>query len=133
MHPRKIEEIMNVHGRIRSTFLGHDASIQQCGQSNNGNKPKRFLSKKILKFLDCMKILLSCLQNLGKGVKQLHILTQSNNVKHIKSERHYSDLTESINFMTKNLMIMRKIGLRKKNWQRICGNKYVPLTVTLSS
>ena len=61
-------------------------------QSNNGFT---------LKSPDCMKILLNCLQNLDKQVKELHILAWSNNEKHIKGEKHLSDLTESINFMTK--------------------------------
>ena len=40
-----------------------------------------------------MKILLNCLQNLA----------QSNNEKDIKGEKHLSDLTESISFMTKEI------------------------------
>ena len=38
---------------------------------------------------------------MDKQVKELYILAQSNNEKHIKSEKQLLDLTESINFMTK--------------------------------
>ena len=48
-----------------------------------------------------MKTLLNCFKNLDKQVKELYILAQSNNEKHIKSEKQLLDLTESINFMTK--------------------------------
>ena len=63
-----------------------------------------------------MKILLTCFKNLDKQVKELYILAQSNNEKHIKGEKQLLDLTKSINLMTKKLMIMRKIGLKRKNW-----------------
>ena len=62
-----------------------------------------------------MKILLNCFKNLDKQVKELYILAQSNNKKHIKGETQLLDLTESINFMTKNVIIMRKIGLKRKS------------------
>ena len=64
-----------------------------------------------------MKMLLNCFKNLDKQVKELYILAQSNNEKHIKGEKQLLDLTESINFMIyqKNLMIMKKIGLKRKN------------------
>ena len=48
-----------------------------------------------------MKILLNYLQNLDKRVNKLYILSQSNNKKHIKGEKHLLHLTESINFMAK--------------------------------
>ena len=38
---------------------------------------------------------------MDKQVKELYILAQSNNEKHIKDEKQLLDLTESINFMTK--------------------------------
>ena len=50
-----------------------------------------------------MKILLNCFKNLDKQVKELFILAQSNNEKHIKGEKQLLDLTESINFMTKKI------------------------------
>ena len=50
-----------------------------------------------------MKILLNHFKNLDKQVKELYILAQSNNEKHIKGEKQLSDLNESINFVTKKL------------------------------
>ena len=86
-------------------------------QSNNDDEPKRLCEEssasssspdspsdsfqESLKSPDCMKILLNCFKNLDKQVKELYILAQSNNEKHIKSEKQLLDLTESINFMTK--------------------------------
>ena len=86
-------------------------------QSSNGDEPKRLreessasssspdspsdVFQESLKSPDCMKILLNCFKNLDKQVKELYILAQSNNEKHIKSEKQLLDLTESINFMTK--------------------------------
>ena len=86
-------------------------------QSNNGDEPKRLreessasssspdspsdVFQESLKSPDCMKILLNCFKNLDKQVKELYVLAQSNNEKHIKGEKQLLDLTESINFMTK--------------------------------
>ena len=86
-------------------------------QSNDGDEPKRLreessasssspdspsdVFQESLKSPDCMKILLNCFKNLDKQVKELYVLAQSNNEKHIKGEKQLLDLTESINFMTK--------------------------------
>ena len=86
-------------------------------QSSNGDEPKRLreessasssspdspsdVFQESLKSPDCMKILLNCFKNLAKQVKELYVLAQSNNEKHIKGEKQLLDLTESINFMTK--------------------------------
>ena len=86
-------------------------------QSNTGDDPKRLCEESSAsssspdspfdvfqessKSPDCMKILLNCFKNLDKQVKELYILAQSNNEKHIKGEKQLLDLTESINFMTK--------------------------------
>ena len=86
-------------------------------QSNNGDEPKRLCEEisanssspdspsdvlqESLKSPDCMKILLNCFKNLDKQVKELHILAQSNNEKHIKGKKQLLYLTKSINFMTK--------------------------------
>ena len=88
-------------------------------QSNDGDEPKRLreessasssspdspsdVFQESLKSPDCMKILLNCFKNLDKQVKELFILAQSNNEKHIKGEKQLLDLTESINFMTKKI------------------------------
>ena len=88
-------------------------------QSNNGDEPKLLheessasssspdslfhVVQESLKSPDCMKILLNCLKNLNKQVKELFILAQSNNEKHIKGEKQLLDLTESINFMTRKI------------------------------
>ena len=53
-----------------------------------------------LKSEDCVKILLSCLRNLEKEVKDIHKLALSNNNNQIKGEKQLADLSESIKFMS---------------------------------
>ena len=53
-----------------------------------------------LKSEDCVKMLLSCLRNLEKEVKDIHKLALSNNDNQIKGEKQLADLTESIKFMS---------------------------------
>ena len=99
-------------------------------QSNNGDEAKHLLEEssasigspnspgdvfqESLKSPDCMKTLLNCLQNLDKQVKELYILVQSSNKKHIKSKEHLSDLNESINFMTKTFFDYEKDRANKE-------------------
>ena len=84
-------------------------------QSNDGDEPKRLREESsatssspnspsnMFEEPDCMKTLLNCFQNLDNQIKELYILAQSNNEKHIKGEKQLLDLTESINFMTKKI------------------------------
>ena len=52
-----------------------------------------------LKSEDCVKILLSCLRNLEKEVKDIHKLALSNNDNQIKGKKQLTDLSESIKFV----------------------------------
>ena len=88
-------------------------------QSNDGDETKRLCEEisasssspnspsdvfqEILKPSDCMKILLNCFKNLDKQVKELYILAQSSNEKHIKDEKQLLNLIESINSMRKKI------------------------------
>ena len=47
-----------------------------------------------LKSEDCVKILLSCLRNLEKEVKDIHKLALSNNNNQIKGEKHLADISK---------------------------------------
>ena len=49
---------------------------------------------------DCVKVLLSCLRNLKKEVKDIHKLTLSNNSNQIKGEKQLADLSQSIKFIS---------------------------------
>ena len=49
---------------------------------------------------DCVKILLSCLRNLEKEVRDIHKLALSNNDNQIKGEKQLADLSEWIKFMS---------------------------------
>ena len=53
-----------------------------------------------LKSEDSVKILLSCLRNLEKEVKDIHKLALSNNDNQIKGKKLSADLSESIKFMS---------------------------------
>ena len=58
--------------------------------------------------------MLNCSKNLDKQVKELYILAQSNNEKHIKGEKQLLDLTESINFMIKKFDDYEKDRVEKE-------------------
>ena len=53
-----------------------------------------------LKSEDCVNILLSCLRNLEKKVKDTYKLALSNNNNQIKGEKQLASLSESIKFMS---------------------------------
>ena len=61
-----------------------------------------------------MKVLVNRLQIMDKQVKELYVLDQPNNKKHIKGKQHSSDLTESIHFMTKKYNDYRKDRAEKE-------------------
>ena len=56
--------------------------------------------EKSLKSENCVKILLICLRNLEKEVKDIHKLTLSNKNNQNKGEKQLADLSESIKFMS---------------------------------
>ena len=56
--------------------------------------------EKSLKSGDCVKILVSCMQNIEKQVKELFLLAQENKEKHIKGESYLSELTEAIDLIS---------------------------------
>ena len=118
-------------------------------QSNDGDEPKRLCEEssasssspdspsdvfqESLKSPDCMKILLNCFKNLDKQVKELYILAQSNNEKHIKGEKQLLDLTESINFMIKKFDDYEKDRVEKEKLIKDLKKKYLPLKMDMSS
>ena len=118
-------------------------------QSNNDDEPKRLCEEssasssspdspsdvfqESLKSPDCMKILLNCFKNLDKQVKELYILAQSNNEKHIKGEKQLLDLTESINFMIKKFDDYEKDRVEKEKLIKDLKKKYLPLKMDMSS
>ena len=64
------------------------------------SKTPRNVFEESLKSEDCVKILLSCLRNLEKEVKDRQKLALSNNSNQIKGEKQLGDLSESIKFMS---------------------------------
>ena len=64
------------------------------------SKTPRNVFEESLKSEDCVKILLSCLRNLEKEVKDMQKLALSNNNNQIKGEKQLGDLSESIKFMS---------------------------------
>ena len=63
------------------------------------SKTPRNVFEESLKSEDCVKILLSCLRNLEKEVKDIHKLALSNNDNQIKGKKQLTDLSESIKFV----------------------------------
>ena len=64
------------------------------------SKTPRNVFEESLKSEDCVKILLSCLRNLEKEVKDMQKLALSNNNNQIKGEKQLGDLSESIKFIS---------------------------------
>ena len=63
--------------------------------------PKTPVFEESLKSEDCVKILLSCLRNIEKEVKDTHKLALfNNNNNQIKGKKQLVDLSESIKFMS---------------------------------
>ena len=53
-----------------------------------------------LKSGDCVKILVNCMQNIEKQVKELFLLVQENKEEHIKGESDLSELTKAIDVIS---------------------------------
>ena len=53
-----------------------------------------------LKSGDCVKILVNCIQNIEKQVKELFLLAQENKKQHIKGENNLSELTKAIDLIS---------------------------------
>ena len=53
-----------------------------------------------LKSNECVKILMNCLKNLGKEVKELKDLASSNNANQLKGERQLLDLKDAVDFIS---------------------------------
>ena len=70
---------------------------------------------------------------MDKQVKELYILAQSNNEKHIKGEKQLLDLTESINFMIKKFDDYEKDRVEKEKLIKDLKKKYLPLKMDMSS
>ena len=49
---------------------------------------------------DCVKILVNCMQNIEKQVKELFLLAQENKEKYIKGKTNLSELTKAINLIS---------------------------------
>ena len=71
-----------------------------------------------LKSEDCVKILLSCLRNLEKEVKDIHKLALSNNDNQIKGKKQLTDLSESIKFVRQIWRVWQgETRTEKGNWR----------------
>ena len=68
-----------------------------------------------LKSVYCIKILLSCLRDLEKEVKDIHKLALSNNNNKTKSQKQLADLSESIKFMSDKFDEFEKERQEQKN------------------
>ena len=57
---------------------------------------------KSLKLTECVKILMNCLKNLEKYVKELKDLVSSTKANQIKGERQLVDLKDGVDYISKN-------------------------------
>ena len=72
-------------------------------ESNNSTSTPTFpgdVFAESLKSGDCVKILVNCMQNIEKQVKELFLLAQENKEKHIKGEYDLSKLTKATDLIS---------------------------------
>ena len=67
-----------------------------------------------LKSNECINILMNCLENLEKEVKQLKDLASSNNTNQIKGERQLVDLKDIVDFISNKFDDFERDRLEKK-------------------
>ena len=67
-----------------------------------------------LKSNECVEILMSCLKNLEKEVKELKDLASSNNANQIKGERQLLDLKEAVDFISNKFDDFERDRLEKE-------------------
>ena len=79
-----------------------DDSKRPCEESNNSTSTPTSpgdVFEEGLKSGHCVKILLSCIQNIEKQIEELFLLAQENEEKYIKGESHLSELTKAIDLI----------------------------------
>ena len=84
-------------------------------QSSDGDEPKRLWEESSASSSSPdspSDMFQESFKNLDKQVKELYVLAQSNNKKHIKGKKQLLNLSI---LWQKNLMIMRNIGLKRNN------------------
>ena len=67
-----------------------------------------------LKSNECVEILMNCLKNLEKEVKELKNLASSNNANQIKGERQFLDLKEAVDFISNKFGDFERDRLEKE-------------------
>ena len=67
-----------------------------------------------LKSNECVEILMNCLKNLEKEVKELNDLASSNNANQIKGERQVLDLKEAVDFISNKFDEFERDRLEKE-------------------
>ena len=67
-----------------------------------------------LKSNECVEILMNCLKNLEKEVKELKDLASSNNANQIKGERQLLDLKEAVDFISNKFDNFERDRLEKE-------------------
>ena len=80
-----------------------DDSKRPCEESNNSTSTPTSpgdVFEEGLKSGHCVKILVSCMQNIEKQVEELFVLAQENEEKHIKGESDLSELTKAIDLIS---------------------------------
>ena len=61
-----------------------------------------------LKYEECVKILVKCMRNLEKEVKEIHSLACSTNDNHIKDKKQVTDLSKALKFVFESFDELKK-------------------------
>ena len=84
---------------LSSQSADGDASKRPGEESNNSTSTPTSpgaVFEESLKSFDCVEILVNCMQNIEKQVKELFLLAQENKEKYIQGESNLSELTNAI-------------------------------------
>ena len=91
---------------LSSQSADGDDSKRPREESNNSTStptsPGDDVFKESLKSGDCVKILVNCMQNIEKQVREFFLLALENKQKHIKGESDLSELTKAIDLISGN-------------------------------
>ena len=88
---------------LSSQSANGDDSKRPREESNNSTSTPTSpgdVFEESLKSPDCVKILVNCMQNIEKEVKELFLIAQENKEKHIKGESDLSELTKVIDLIS---------------------------------
>ena len=109
----------NIKGDLRSGSKEYEEPKRQREESldvsclESPTSPENVFAES-LKSNKCVEILMNCLKNLEKEIKELKDLASSNNANQIKGERQLLDLKDAVDFISKKFDDFERDRLEKE-------------------